>query len=243
MCVWRLLSKTEKHHAPSRGSVDSRAASLGPATTLPQTVVGIKCPGTVERVRSAQTAYRLCCLACCDRGIAPLQARLTDPLPHSSTPCAQCPVVQTVPIFQSHCRAFTDDSVRPADRCGVVFESRTFIGVLMLQFFSKHTASVKDDVLSGLTVAFALVPEAVAFAFVAGNCISRARSHDATGAGPSFGNLFVSASNVSSETSSKQVPSGIIDSIAVLSMTKPISLCQKTPSNSGCSGLISLGSD
>lgn len=38
----------------------------------------------------------------------------------------------------------------------------------MLKFFSKHTASAKDDVLSGLTVAFALVPEAVAFAFVAG---------------------------------------------------------------------------
>lgn len=38
----------------------------------------------------------------------------------------------------------------------------------MLQFFSKHTASAKDDVLSGLTVALALVPEAVAFAFVAG---------------------------------------------------------------------------
>ena len=38
----------------------------------------------------------------------------------------------------------------------------------MLQFFSKHSASVKDDILSGLTVALALVPEAVAFAFVAG---------------------------------------------------------------------------
>ncbi|WP_417386365.1 SulP family inorganic anion transporter [Gimesia sp.] len=38
----------------------------------------------------------------------------------------------------------------------------------MLAFFSKHSASVKDDVLSGLTVALALVPEAVAFAFVAG---------------------------------------------------------------------------
>ncbi|QDV53305.1 SulP family inorganic anion transporter [Gimesia fumaroli] len=38
----------------------------------------------------------------------------------------------------------------------------------MLEYFSKHTASVKDDVLSGLTVALALVPEAVAFAFVAG---------------------------------------------------------------------------
>ncbi len=38
----------------------------------------------------------------------------------------------------------------------------------MLQYFAKHTASVKDDVLSGLTVALALVPEAVAFAFVAG---------------------------------------------------------------------------
>ena len=38
----------------------------------------------------------------------------------------------------------------------------------MLEFFAKHKASVKDDVLSGLTVALALVPEAVAFAFVAG---------------------------------------------------------------------------
>ncbi len=38
----------------------------------------------------------------------------------------------------------------------------------MLGFFAKHTASVKDDVLSGMTVALALVPEAVAFAFVAG---------------------------------------------------------------------------
>tara|TARA_R110002095_G_scaffold194767_5_gene173183 strand:+ start:783 stop:2525 length:1743 start_codon:yes stop_codon:yes gene_type:complete len=43
-----------------------------------------------------------------------------------------------------------------------------FIGAFMLAYFSKHTASVKDDVLSGLTVALALVPEAVAFAFVAG---------------------------------------------------------------------------
>ncbi|MFK7778940.1 MAG: SulP family inorganic anion transporter [Gimesia sp.] len=38
----------------------------------------------------------------------------------------------------------------------------------MLAYLSKHTASVKDDVLSGLTVSLALVPEAVAFAFVAG---------------------------------------------------------------------------
>ena len=38
----------------------------------------------------------------------------------------------------------------------------------MLAYFSKHSASVKDDFLSGLTVALALVPEAVAFAFVAG---------------------------------------------------------------------------
>ena len=38
----------------------------------------------------------------------------------------------------------------------------------MLEFFAKHTASVKGDFLSGLTVALALVPEAVAFAFVAG---------------------------------------------------------------------------
>ncbi len=38
----------------------------------------------------------------------------------------------------------------------------------MLQFFRKRTANAKDDVLSGLTVALALVPEAIAFAFVAG---------------------------------------------------------------------------
>ncbi|QDV20531.1 Bicarbonate transporter BicA [Gimesia panareensis] len=38
----------------------------------------------------------------------------------------------------------------------------------MLAFFSKHKESVKDDVLSGLTVSLALVPEAVAFSIVAG---------------------------------------------------------------------------
>ncbi len=38
----------------------------------------------------------------------------------------------------------------------------------MLEFFAKHTASIRGDFLSGLTVALALVPEAVAFAFVAG---------------------------------------------------------------------------
>ena len=37
-----------------------------------------------------------------------------------------------------------------------------------VQFFEIKEGSVKDDVLSGLTVALALVPEAVAFAFVAG---------------------------------------------------------------------------
>ena len=37
----------------------------------------------------------------------------------------------------------------------------------MLNFFRSRSASIKDDVLSGLTVALALVPEAVAFAFVA----------------------------------------------------------------------------
>ena len=36
------------------------------------------------------------------------------------------------------------------------------------EFIDKNQGSVKDDVLSGLTVALALVPEAVAFAFVAG---------------------------------------------------------------------------
>lgn len=38
----------------------------------------------------------------------------------------------------------------------------------MREFISKQTANIKSDVLSGLTVALALVPEAVAFAFVAG---------------------------------------------------------------------------
>lgn len=38
----------------------------------------------------------------------------------------------------------------------------------MLQFFRSRTTTAKDDVLSGLTVALALVPEAIAFAFVAG---------------------------------------------------------------------------
>jgi len=38
----------------------------------------------------------------------------------------------------------------------------------MFQLYYTHAAKAKDDVLSGLTVALALVPEAVAFAFVAG---------------------------------------------------------------------------
>jgi SulP family sulfate permease len=38
----------------------------------------------------------------------------------------------------------------------------------MFKLFTESGASVKNDVLSGLTVALALVPEAVAFAFVAG---------------------------------------------------------------------------
>jgi len=38
----------------------------------------------------------------------------------------------------------------------------------MLNFFRQQSGSIKDDVLSGLTVALALVPEAIAFAFVAG---------------------------------------------------------------------------
>lgn len=37
-----------------------------------------------------------------------------------------------------------------------------------IQFFEPTQGSIKDDILSGLTVALALVPEAVAFAFVAG---------------------------------------------------------------------------
>ena len=38
----------------------------------------------------------------------------------------------------------------------------------MLNFFRQKTGSFKSDLLSGLTVALALVPEAIAFAFVAG---------------------------------------------------------------------------
>lgn len=40
--------------------------------------------------------------------------------------------------------------------------------MFMLNFFRHQSSSVKNDVLSGLTVALALVPEAIAFAFVAG---------------------------------------------------------------------------
>jgi len=39
---------------------------------------------------------------------------------------------------------------------------------IMLNFFRRRPRNLKDDVLSGITVALALVPEAVAFAFVAG---------------------------------------------------------------------------
>ena len=38
----------------------------------------------------------------------------------------------------------------------------------MFEFHFSKVASFKNDLLSGLTVALALVPEAVAFAFVAG---------------------------------------------------------------------------
>lgn len=38
----------------------------------------------------------------------------------------------------------------------------------MLNFFRPHSGSIKNDLLSGVTVALALVPEAIAFAFVAG---------------------------------------------------------------------------
>ena len=38
----------------------------------------------------------------------------------------------------------------------------------LFELYHAHAARAKDDILSGLTVALALVPEAVAFAFVAG---------------------------------------------------------------------------
>jgi SulP family sulfate permease len=38
----------------------------------------------------------------------------------------------------------------------------------MKQFFNNFVGNPKNDILSGITVALALVPEAVAFAFVAG---------------------------------------------------------------------------
>ena len=38
----------------------------------------------------------------------------------------------------------------------------------MTEFISKRIPNIKNDFLSGVTVALALVPEAVAFAFVAG---------------------------------------------------------------------------
>jgi SulP family sulfate permease len=39
---------------------------------------------------------------------------------------------------------------------------------MMKRIFNNFTENPKNDILSGLTVALALVPEAVAFAFVAG---------------------------------------------------------------------------
>ncbi|MDB5328048.1 MAG: bicA [Phycisphaerales bacterium] len=38
----------------------------------------------------------------------------------------------------------------------------------MLDFFHRHTRNAKDDILAGLTTSLAMVPEAVAFGFVAG---------------------------------------------------------------------------
>ena len=38
----------------------------------------------------------------------------------------------------------------------------------MFNFYIQRHANIKDDILSGLTVALALIPEAVAFSFVAG---------------------------------------------------------------------------
>ena len=38
----------------------------------------------------------------------------------------------------------------------------------MTEFIRKRVSNVRNDVLSGITVSLALVPEAVAFAFVAG---------------------------------------------------------------------------
>ncbi len=38
----------------------------------------------------------------------------------------------------------------------------------MFNFYIQRRVNIKDDVLSGLTVALALIPEAVAFSFVAG---------------------------------------------------------------------------
>ena len=38
----------------------------------------------------------------------------------------------------------------------------------MTEFIRKRAANAKNDILSGITVSLALVPEAVAFAFVAG---------------------------------------------------------------------------
>ena len=38
----------------------------------------------------------------------------------------------------------------------------------MTNFIRERVGSAKNDILSGITVALALVPEAVAFAFVAG---------------------------------------------------------------------------
>ena len=43
----------------------------------------------------------------------------------------------------------------------------------MLNFFRLQSGSLKNDFLSGVTVSLALVPEAIAFAFVAGVAIGK----------------------------------------------------------------------
>lgn len=48
------------------------------------------------------------------------------------------------------------------------FLTQGLVKGVMFNFYLQKRATIKDDILSGLTVALALIPEAVAFSFVAG---------------------------------------------------------------------------
>ena len=89
------------------------------------------------------------------------------PIPLTSAALKCEPVEQRVDHFSSLRRSRLSFSHFVVDRRAPL-RWGSLSGNYMLNFFNQRSGSVKDDVLSGLTVALALVPEAIAFAFVAG---------------------------------------------------------------------------